>query len=230
MEKQFTVKGINGTSTMNRAAYEEYQNALEIRLTLGRYTLEAAAQFVEKNSNANADSIFEKLKESAKTGELEVFAPGSDEVYKPKAGRHAPDNVVRGWYEEAYWNNLNDWLKKNEPRLDCEFPNPCTSAAAKVEAVNPSITKQQAINAFDGLHFDRKGWNNALSDVPKWIESCRVMRGRKGDKSTSATWNPVLIATALFDKQIPIEKLDAVFVRLNDWAVEWKEISASFRD
>ena len=99
-----------------------------------------------------------------------------------------------------------------------------------VPVVERSITKQQAINTFEGIYLDRNGWNNALSDVPKWIEPCRVSRGRKGDKSTSATWNPVLIAVALFDKSVTTKKLNAVFVRLPDWADEWREASASFPD
>ncbi|MDO8264666.1 MAG: hypothetical protein Q7T21_15785 [Gallionella sp.] len=103
--------------------------------------------------------------------------------------------------------------------------------AAKVKAVERSITKQQVINAFDGLHFkDRNGWNNALSDVPKWIETCRMVPGRKGDNSMSATWSPVLIAAALLDKGISIRKLDAVFLKLPEWADEWREKSASDRD
>lgn len=100
----------------------------------------------------------------------------------------------------------------------------------KAPAKERSISKSAVINAFDGLHFDRNGWNNALSDVPNWIEPCRVTLGRKGDKTTPATWNPALIAAALFDKKISIKKLDAVFVRLKDWADEWREVSASFRD
>lgn len=107
---------------------------------------------------------------------------------------------------------------------------PADAPAAKLEAVRPGITKGAVISAFEGLHFDRSGWSNALSDVPKWIEACRVMRGRKGDKTASATWNPALIAAALIDKNIPLNKLDAVFVRLTDWADEWREVSASFRD
>ena len=107
---------------------------------------------------------------------------------------------------------------------------PLAAPTAKVEAVKSSITKQQVINAFEGLHFEeRNGWSNALSDVPKWIEPCRVMRGRKGDNSTSATWNPALIAAALLDKGIPIGKLDAVFIHLKDWADEWQELSANDR-
>lgn len=101
--------------------------------------------------------------------------------------------------------------------------------AVKVEAVKRSITKGAVINAFEGLHFDRNGWNNALSDVPKWIEPCRVALGRKGDKTNPATWNPVLIAHALLGKNITIKKLDAVFVSLTDWVDEWQETSANDR-
>ena len=57
-----------------------------------------------------------------------------------------------------------------------------------------------------------------------------VMKGKQGDKSTSALWNPILIAAALFDRKIPIKKLDAVFVGLPEWCDEWQEISASFRN
>lgn len=107
---------------------------------------------------------------------------------------------------------------------------PADAPAAKGKAKQRSITKQQVINAFAGLHFDRNGWNNALSDVPKWIEDCRVTPGRKGDRTTPATWHPVLIAVALIDKGITRKKLDAVFVSLKDWADEWHEVSESFRD
>ncbi len=104
-----------------------------------------------------------------------------------------------------------------------------SAPAAKVAGVKRSITKQQVINAFEPIHLDRNGWNNALSDVPKWIEPCRVTLGRKGDKTTPATWNPVLIAAALLDKGITAKQLDAVFVRLKDWADEWREASANDR-
>jgi hypothetical protein len=102
--------------------------------------------------------------------------------------------------------------------------------AAKVEAVNLGITKQQVINAFEGLHFNRDQWTNALGkNIPNWLKECRVDRGKQGSK-LSATWNPVLIAVALFDKKIPIKKLDIVFVSLKDWAEKWQEASASIRD
>lgn len=97
-------------------------------------------------------------------------------------------------------------------------------AADEVEAVKRGITKQQVINAFEGLHFDRDKWSKYLADPPDWLMTCRLTPGVQGRK-TSATWNPVLIAAALIDKGISQKKLDAVFVRLKDWADEWREAS-----
>jgi len=89
------------------------------------------------------------------------------------------------------------------------------------------ITKQRVIAAFEGLHFDSDAkWGKALASPPDWLKECRVT---KGNKSTSATWNPVLIAAALFDKGVSIKKLDAVFVGLSEWTEEWSDISAIFR-
>lgn len=110
-----------------------------------------------------------------------------------------------------------------------EFGRELDAPAAKSGTVERSISKGEVINAFDGLHFGRSGWNNALSDVPEWIKPCRVTLGRKGDNTTPATWNPVLIAVALIDKGITPNKLDAVFVRLKDWVDEWREASANDR-
>lgn len=106
---------------------------------------------------------------------------------------------------------------------------PPDSQTIKSKPSIKGISKAAVINAFEGLHFDRNGWNNALSDVPKWIEICRVTPGRKGDNSSSATWNPALIASALLDKHIPIKKLDAVFVNLKEWQDEWREASVNER-
>lgn len=126
---QFTVNGINSITTMNSTTYKEYEDAREARQSKGRYSLEEAAQYVDTHSTANAKSIFEKLEKSAKTFELAIYWPDSDEVYKPKT------NKMRGC-EEAYWNDLNTWLEKNEPRLDCEFTKP-GAPSAKSSPDNP---------------------------------------------------------------------------------------------
>jgi hypothetical protein len=110
--------------------------------------------------------------------------------------------------------------------LDTLWLSDIDKPATKVEAVKPGITKGSVINSFEGMYFDRDKWNKYLGDPPNWLMECRVA---KGNKKTSATWNPVLIAAALFDKEIAITRLDAVLVRLPDWANEWREASASFR-
>lgn len=104
--------------------------------------------------------------------------------------------------------------------------------AAKVEAQR-SITKQAVVNAFESIHFTRDRWNRNLGDIKSapWLEECRVSKGIKGDKSNPSRWNPVLIASELFSKQIKINSLDAVFqIKLKDWLDEWIEVSATFRN
>jgi hypothetical protein len=124
----------------------------------------------------------------------------------------------------ANWWITTDDAEKVKEALQITIPT------AEVATVERGITKQQAINAFDGMHFGRDQWSKSLSTVPNWLMVCRVSRGRRGDRATSATWNPADIAIALLDKGIPIKKLDAVFVELEDWAEEWQEKSAYVRD
>lgn len=201
------------------AAIEQVEG---IKREHGRYTLEEAALFIGKQTGERAEGIKNKLIAAVEKRELVTYAPGSFVKNDSK--------ITRDFYEHVYWNALNEWLEKNEPRLDCEFPKP-DAPAAKGEAVERSITKQQVINAFEGLHFTRDKWNKYLADINSapWLKDCRVMPGIQGSKA-SATWNPVRIAAALIDKGIPINKLDTVFVRLKDWADEWHEASESFRD
>ncbi len=107
-------------------------------------------------------------------------------------------------------------------------PAPAAEVKAEVET-KQGLTKGAVIGAFNGLNFDRDQWARALANVPKWLIDCRLSQGSPGRK-VSATWNPVLIAVALYGKKIPIRKLDAVFISLKDWADEWREVSATFRD
>lgn len=133
MEEQFTVKGISSISTMNRAAYEKYQQALQSRRDIGRYTLEEAALYIHDATEERADEMQSKLMSAAFTGALPVYEPTKNARYK-YGGEYA--SRTRNFYEEAYWNDLNEWLKNNEPRIHefCKFPQPDASAA-RVEAV-----------------------------------------------------------------------------------------------
>jgi len=102
--------------------------------------------------------------------------------------------------------------------------NPATSQTNTIPV--RSMTKNAVINAFEGIYFDRNKWQKYLASPPAWLAECRVMRG---SKSTSATWNPVLIAVVLKDRGIPLHKLDSVFVGLSKWTSEWQEASNCFR-
>lgn len=134
---QFTVKGIHGHHAMNlnskshKACYE----ALQARLSLGRYTLEEAALFVIAQSGecaGQAKTILKKLIDAAQSKTLATYAPGSLIKYTGEQAWHA--------HEEACWDDLNAWLKANEPRLNCEFPNPNTlpTAAPKQNTATPA--------------------------------------------------------------------------------------------
>ncbi|MBN9132021.1 MAG: hypothetical protein J0H48_01460 [Nitrosospira multiformis] len=94
-----------------------------------------------------------------------------------------------------------------------------SSVDATAGAIAKGITKQQVINAFEGMHFNRDQWSNALADAPKWLARARVI---KGNKKTSALWNPVQIAVELSSIGISVKKLDAVFINLKDWIEEWQ--------
>ncbi len=123
----------------------------------------------------------------------------------------------------------SDWLNWCEENAYLEITSQFTINGNGKQVVGAvrGITKRQVMNTFEGLHFDHDHWGRNLASPPKWLEECRVA---KGNKKISATWNPVLIAAALSDKDIPIKKLDTVFVRLPDWVDEWRDTSASFRD
>ncbi|MHB8472907.1 MAG: hypothetical protein ACYDC8_08685 [Gammaproteobacteria bacterium] len=222
MAEQFTVNGITRQTTMDRLAYEKYQQQLKDRRDLGRYTLEEAALALSEEVGERADQILKKIMNAVRNGVLPVYEPGKKARYLYGDGFAT---CVRDFHEEAYWSDLNEWLKKDELRLDWEFPNPDMMPAAKGNAVR-GINKHQVINAFAGMHFNRDQWGKYLASPPNWLKGCRVERG---SKSISATWNPCFIAIALADRGVAMKALDAVFVRLNEWADEWRKVSELLR-
>ena len=192
----------------------------EDRRSEGRYTLEEAATQIKQETGEPADEMLEKLMQAVSNDELPVYEPNKKARYKSK--------TVQGVYEEVYWNDLNTWLGSNEPRLGYIFQDPDTLVADKQENFR-GLTKQQVMSAFEGTHFDFDHWGRNLASPPDWLKDCRVSKGSRSTR-TSALWNPVQIAVALYDKQISIKKLDAIFVWLKDWIDEWQEASVLFRD
>ncbi len=133
--------------------------------------------------------------------------------------------------------SLDAWAKVNYPEYkysvfgdavpdEAEMMSATHVEQSSVSKLAP-LTKGQIATAFQDMHYSYEEWEKYLATTPKWLLLCRVARG---NKSTSATWDPTLIAAALFDKKISIRRLDAVFVGLKDWADEWERISGIFRE
>ncbi|MEM5371634.1 hypothetical protein V4C53_37180 [Paraburkholderia azotifigens] len=94
----------------------------EERHTAGRYTLQEAADALEQHTGATAKDWLVKLEQAVPNDHLPVYRPGELARYRPK--------TVRAYYDEAYWDDLNAWLRTNEPRVQFQFAQPATTAAS----------------------------------------------------------------------------------------------------
>lgn len=131
----------------------------------GRYTLEEAARFIADNSNSIYSSILDKLKKSANTGKLPFYAPNSNEAFKKRT-------AVLGWCEEVFFDDLNEWLKNNEPRLDCLFPK--IGIAKDGTGRKKTTTKKNSNDDEEGRPTERRTYLRAI-----WEELKRPARNNK---------------------------------------------------
>lgn len=83
--------------------------------TTGRYTIEEAAKYISIQTEEHEVTIQNTLVSAIKAGNLDRYAPDSEVKYT--------NDKIRVYYEEVFWNDLNSWLKINEPRLSCVFPD-----------------------------------------------------------------------------------------------------------
>ena len=94
----------------------DYSEQQRFKAEQGRYTLEEAAKEMVVNVSADEKGILGNLIDAAIAGELPVYQPGKKQRYRPQ--------VVLGFYEEAYWDDLNQWLAANEKRICWRFSEP----------------------------------------------------------------------------------------------------------
>lgn len=87
----------------------------------GRYTLEQAAQVLEREADERFETVLDRLVSAAKSGELRMQNPAENFRRDYTAEK---TKQVRIFYEEAYWDDLNSWLEANEPRVQYKFPAP----------------------------------------------------------------------------------------------------------
>lgn len=179
--------------------------------------------FSSDSAHLAHDKLFDAHQRLHQLGQLARVWHGSFDNDDDRAKERSPSYFIDFALSQGHRPEWLDWAIERGLYSEEEKVAP----AAKVEAAK-GITKNAVIGAFEGLHYNADQWKKLLGDQDrKWLQPARVARG---DSNTSALWNPTTIALALLDKEIPIKKLDAVFVSLNDWSDEWREKSAYFRD
>lgn len=191
----------------------------------GRYTLEEAASMLAEHAGMRFESALSKLIEAVEREELPVYEPGRNETYQPK--------TVREFYEEAYWNDLNAWLKLKEPRIGYEFPEPSTSTKSTPQVDKRGVTKQEILSVTWPTASGAPPLENILKNIPKWAEEACTKVGRRGKGAGgSHLWNPAVLAVCLAttspQKGWKVSKtaLDRI-IRSNfeDYLSEWEKAS-----
>lgn len=111
----------------------------------GRYTLEEAAELIERETGERAADIQRKLMDAARGGRIAMYEPGklARYDYGPEAAK-----VVRPFHEEAYGEDLNRWLTENEPRLRFLFPT-STKASSPQERESREVKREDLTREYE---------------------------------------------------------------------------------
>lgn len=181
--------------TSSELAAQYAQQAVDKR-NAGRYTLEEAATMLEKETGERGAEMLGKLMQAVRDGALAVHEPG-------KQARYQSDTIYE-FYEEAYWNDLNDWLKANEPRIAWRFPDPQGYATHLVP--NESATDNRPKWGIPGrLEYDarqigeewmlaeetRTGERPGVDTIAKYVEEELKNRDRRGPRGDYWDWQTV---------------------------------------
>lgn len=212
--------------------------------------MEEAAEFLASAIDEEASSSehvgenlswidLEMLKSAALYGHLSTYQPGNDirMKYDPLA-----DSVVREYYEEVRWDDLNNWLKKFHQNIPFRFPNPDTDELKSTTKGQDKkgVEKKEILcvdwpeGKFVSNIRKRKGRipsiENILNDLPSWVESACIKVGRRG--VSSHLWNPAQLALCLVTtssrKKWTVNKkqlTDFIADKFSDYLEEWKRLS-----
>ena len=113
----------------------DYSEQEQSKKEQGRYTLEEAAAAIADGSGERRDLLLNSLKQDVANGSLAVYEPGNRQSYQ--------SSVVREFYEEAYWDDLNQWLEVHQKRIDWRFPAPSLSEATANRRTEKSKLRQR---------------------------------------------------------------------------------------
>ena len=149
--------------------------------SLGRYNLEQAATRIAEATGESAKAMLKGLEEDVGNYKLPVHSPGSSATYRP--------TTVRTFYEEAYWDDLNEWLERTHRRLVWRFEEP-TSKSHSTSATPYSTT----INKID----KRVQWIKVNAST-MFSDPQSIPEGGKSELRKFACANAKLFSESTFD-------------------------------
>lgn len=118
----------------------------DAKRTAGRYTLDEAAKALEVGSGERHEVIRQKLIAAAENGTLQTFEPG----YKtPMDYGSGPGRLsrVRDFWEEVFWDDLNQWLSTTLKRVTFRFPDPSSASSQSAGPIPKRVPATEAQDA-----------------------------------------------------------------------------------
>jgi hypothetical protein len=129
------------------------------RAAAGRYTLDEAARALEA-AGERYELMRAKLMKDAASHVLPVYEPGRNARLRYGYGP-GETRATRDFYEEARWDELNDWLASYEPRITFRFSPP---AVADNHAQDKACVDKPA-------HDQVQVANSPSEEAPAWWSS-----------------------------------------------------------
>ncbi len=115
------IKTLKGRSAKSNQPKQPYRLRLvPYRSVAGRYQLKEAAAKIAQAEIENVADLLAKLKSAVRDGVLPAYKP--DQIQR--LDHRQLQTEVRDNFEEVYWDELNAWLEKYEPRLKFRFTKP----------------------------------------------------------------------------------------------------------
>ena len=172
---------------------DRQREIIDFKVQHGRYTLKEAAECISEYLDITSAEILIKLTDAAATKILPMYLPGTGDRcdYSMEASLE-----VRNYYEEAFWSDLNQWLKKYAPKVVFRFSDP---KGVKTRIQDQGVSKQEIVSVEWGLPGGRN-IQSFLDERPVWVRSALVDKGSPGGRADrSSRWNPAILAICLFE-------------------------------